>query len=543
MSKLPAAGAILAVAVLAAAAPAAQGRRVLVAVERDAHSPAGGALVGALPDGSPLYVVRVRASRNADSAARRFAQRPEVIAAQVDHQLHEAQQATLCVDKPDPAATVIPKSVNAYGVEGVDTTKPIAVLDTGVDPNAPELAGRVLPGYDALAKTDTSGDLDGHGTEVASVAAAAPGGMQGVSPTSPILPIRIFNETGNTSSQVIVQGITEAVNRGAGVINISAAGALSDATPADNAVMTVAIAQAFAAGVLTVAPSGNEGKLQADVPGAYPHVLTAGSGNAAGGRDTFSNSGPWVDLLAPGFDLTVATSAQICKSGYASVNGTSFASPAVAAAVAMTQHVKPGATPQQLFDTVRHAADDVGAGGFDQESGFGFLNVSTATDGATAPALGNEIDDDIMFAKLKPAISLKIGRTRSVTDSLSMSEDTTDVFRVSLKQGEGITASVTSKVTGALFSVSLYDRNSGPLDLTNDVTKHLLKDSGGLSPTPYLTKRVKRSGTYYVAVETPDPLQDDSADDTTLIPDQAYTLKLKRQKALKKHKKGAKKKG
>jgi hypothetical protein len=53
MSKLPAAGAILAIAVLAAAAPAAQGRRVLVAVERDAHSPAGGVLSGALPDGSP----------------------------------------------------------------------------------------------------------------------------------------------------------------------------------------------------------------------------------------------------------------------------------------------------------------------------------------------------------------------------------------------------------------------------------------------------------------------------------------------------------
>jgi hypothetical protein len=53
MSKLPAASAITLIAVMAAAAPAAQGRRVLVAVERDAHSPAGGVLSGTLPDGSP----------------------------------------------------------------------------------------------------------------------------------------------------------------------------------------------------------------------------------------------------------------------------------------------------------------------------------------------------------------------------------------------------------------------------------------------------------------------------------------------------------
>ena len=58
MTKLPAASAILVIAVLAAAAPAAQGRRVLVAVERDAHSPAAAPSQGTLPDGSPTYLVR-----------------------------------------------------------------------------------------------------------------------------------------------------------------------------------------------------------------------------------------------------------------------------------------------------------------------------------------------------------------------------------------------------------------------------------------------------------------------------------------------------
>jgi hypothetical protein len=76
--------------------------------------------------------------------------------------------------------------------------------------------------------------------------------------------------------------------------------------------------------------------------------------------------------------------------------------------------------------------------------------------------------------------------------------------------------------------------------MTKDVTKHVVKDSGGLSPTPFFTKRVKKTGTYYIAVETPDTLQD-SVDDTTPT-DQPYTLKLKRQKPLKKqHKKTHKK--
>jgi subtilisin family serine protease len=323
------------------------------------------------------------------------------------------------------------------------------------------------------------------------------------------------------------------------VINISAAGAIADATPLDNQVLTTAIAQAFNAGVLVVAPSGNEGKTQADAPGAYPHVLTAGSGTSTSGRDLFSNSGPWVDLLAPASDIVAPTTTNVCASGYALVKGTSFASPAVAGAAAMLQTLRPTLKTQQLFDLVRHAGADVGVTGWDADSGFGMLDVADSVEAATPPILGNEVDDDIMFAKLKPVVSLKIGKSKLIADSESAAKDNTDVFRIKLKKGEGISANVTTKVTDALFSVSLYDRTAGPLDLTNDVTKHVLSDSGGLSATPFINKRVKRTGTYYIAVETPDTLQDDV--DSTTPTDQAYTLKLKRQKALK-HKKKAKKK-
>jgi hypothetical protein len=467
-----------------------------------------------------------------------------VIAAQVDRRfaLHEAQQSpTGCVPAPDQPIKSIANQTNAALADiGGAPTKPIAILDTGIDPNVAELAGRVLPDHDVVGGF-TVPDQDGHGTEVAAVAAGAPGLMQGISPTSPVFSVRIFNSTGDSSSEIVVRAITAAVQNGAGVINISAAGAIADASLRDNQVLTTAIAQAFDAGVLVVAPSGNEGRAQADAPGAYPHVLTAGSGTPAGGRDLFSNTGPWLDLLAPASDITVPTPTSVCSSGYAEVKGTSYASPAVAATAAMVQAVRPGVKAQQVFEIVRHAGNDLGLTGWDQDTGFGFLDVSAAVTSATPPLVGSEVDDDIMFAKLKPAIPLKLGKPRLIKDSESAAKDNTDVFRIKLKKGELISANITTKVTDALFSVSLYDRTAGPLDLTSDVTKHVLKDSGGLSSTPFINKRVKKGGTYYVVVETPDTLQDD-VDDTTPT-DQAYTLKLKRQKPLKKrHKRSPKKK-
>jgi subtilisin family serine protease len=449
--------------------------------------------------------------------------------------LDTAQQAPSdCISPPDQPVRSISTQTNAGLVDAGGPTKPIAILDTGIDPTVSELAGRVLPPQDVVGGFSVP-DQDGHGTEVAAVAAGAPGLMQGVSPTSPVFSVRIFNSTGNSSSAIVVNGITAAVNNGAGVINISAAGAIADATDKDNQVLTTAIAQAFNAGVLVVAPSGNEGKVQADAPGAYPHVLTAGSGNLGNGRDLFSNSGPWLDLLAQGSDVVVPAPSTICDSGYASVRGTSYASPAVAGAAAIVQSLRPGLKPQQLFDLVRHAGSDLGLIGWDQDTGFGFLDVSAAATAATPPPVGNEVDDDIVFAKLKPVVSLKLGKPRLIKDSESVAKDNTDVIRIKLKKGEGISANLTTKVTDALFSVSLYDRTAGDLDLTNDVTKHVIRDSGGLSDTPFINKRVKKAGIYYVAVETPDPLQD-SVDETTPT-DQAYTLKLKRQKPLPKHKK------
>ena len=92
--------------------------------------------------------------------------------------------AGYCVPAPEDGLFV-PRTVNAVDVP-VTPTEPIAILDTGVDPSAPQLAGRVLPGVDALTGAPADDDPDGHGTQAAGLAAGAGPGVRGISPGSPI---------------------------------------------------------------------------------------------------------------------------------------------------------------------------------------------------------------------------------------------------------------------------------------------------------------------------------------------------------------------
>src|SRR4051794_24895651 len=93
-----------------------------------------------------------------------------------------------CAPRPDSSSGYEVRAVKADLVESPPTTPPVAILDSGVA-KVPELASRLRQGFDATRNRQGSGDTDGHGTAVASVAAAAPGGIRGISPTSPIVPI------------------------------------------------------------------------------------------------------------------------------------------------------------------------------------------------------------------------------------------------------------------------------------------------------------------------------------------------------------------
>jgi hypothetical protein len=455
-----------------------------------------------------------------------------------------------CTNPPTAVDPTVPATVNALGLT-VPETGPIAVLDSGVDGSVPELAGRVTAQFDALAGVEgDASDADGHGTEVAGVAAGAPGLVVGVSPTSPIMAVRIFSRYGATTTKALVAGINWAVAHGASVVTVATSSPLSGISGADVTATTRAIGEAFNKGVLVVAAVGSEGADQADFPSSLPHVVAVGATNADGTRATFSDTGPWVDLVARGASLIAPTALQMCQTGYGYANSASFGAPAVAAAVAILKQMRPGITSSQLFAALRSSAHDLSLAGRDDETGFGLLDVPTALAVPLAPIeTSPEVDDDPFFVRGAYAAGhptrLARSRKETVKGDLSPAKDPSDVYPVRLSKGDRFAAS--ARVTGAdsLAMLNLWKPTVGDFDVSNEATKQRIVSTGGFAVDPQLVYRVTKSGTYFVSIETTDAVDEDDPQASPPIAE-SYQLTFARTKLkptkTKKPKKPAKKK-
>jgi hypothetical protein len=443
------------------------------------------------------------------------------------------QSAGYCVPAPDDASAV--RRAAGAGAAPTPATKAIAILDTGVDPATPQLSGRVLPGYDALTGAPVSGDPDGHGTQAAGLAAGAGPGVIGISPSSSILPIRIYDPATRSASTVAVaKGIALAVAKGAGVIVVSGSAARSGATDDEYRRLSSAVDAAFAQGVLTVVGSGDDSLSDPMLPAALPHVLVAGAATPQPGRSAQVNTGPWLDLLVPAEGVTAPLPTAVCVHGFGFSTGSSFAAPSLGAAVAIVQAQRPTLTPQQLFEVVRRAANDLGNGGRDDDTGFGLLNVAKALTAAPlAKETSPEIDDDPFwlrgpYAKAHPAFLTRTKMRFKATGAISPAKDPADVYRVSLAKRERMVVSVNAASPTALLELSLLDPRAGDFDVTDDVTDYSLVATGGFSSDPQLELTAKRSGTYYIAVSAADPVD---AEDASLVPDlEPYTVSAYKQR-------------
>jgi hypothetical protein len=442
--------------------------------------------------------------------------------------------AGYCVPAPDDA-TYVPRVVGTAGL-GAPATRPVAILDTGVDPDAPALAGRVLPGVDALSGTPVAGDWDGHGTEAAGLAAAAGPGVLGVSPGSTILPVRIYPPGVRTAStDVVVSGIAQAVARGAGVVVVEGSAPASGFTDDERRRLSTAVDAAFGKGVLVVAGAGDDSLAEPAIPASLPHVLVAGAATATPNRSPSVNTGPWLDLLAPAEGVEGPLPAAVCAAGFGFSTGSSFAAPSLGAAVALVRAARPTLTTQQLFAILRRAGTDLGAAGRDDDSGYGLLDVSAALT-MTPPAkdTSNEIDDDPYwvrgaFAKAHPPLLTKTRLRFKASGTVSPAKDPADVYRVSLSQRERMVVSVTAADPNALLELSLLDPRVESFDVTDDVDEWSLAATGGLSADPQLDLTATRSGTYYIAIEAVPASDADDPTATTadLVP---YTVSAYKQR-------------
>lgn len=244
----------------------------------------------------------------------------------------------------------------------------IAVLDTGVAPDATFGNGRLRVLDIGLGASPGAGSGDGHGTGVAALAAGASRDAAGVAPAANLLSVRVTDANGTSDIFTLAQAIVAATDAGAQVINVSMGGYSTNAT------LEGALGYASARGALVVAAAGNDQAAQLAWPAASGHVLSVGAVDAAEQQVTFSNSGPQLQLTAPGYGVQTAwLSGQRVQ-----VNGTSASSPLVAGAVAAMMSQNSALTPQQAAELLVQAASDNGVEGADPAYGHGMLNLGWA---------------------------------------------------------------------------------------------------------------------------------------------------------------------
>lgn len=248
----------------------------------------------------------------------------------------------------------------AWDVSTGSSTVTIAVVDTGVSPH-PDLLPNLLPGFNTVDNTTQVSDPQGHGTQVAGMAAAHGGngtGVAGYCWTCRILPVKISNNTttGTAYSSDAAEGIRWATDRGARIINLSYG---FD----DTATLRSAVDYAMAANSLVVAAAGNDGLDRPRYPAAYDPVLAVGYSvaSATPQLQPASNFGAWVDVAAPG-GLTTGPQRTDGTFGYQVVGGTSLASPAVAGAAALLVAARPDLSAVKLHQALCGTAVPVTTG-------------------------------------------------------------------------------------------------------------------------------------------------------------------------------------
>jgi hypothetical protein len=256
---------------------------------------------------------------------------------------------------------------------GIGSGVVVAVLDTGVSASHPDLAGRVLPGWNFVSNDANAGDDAGHGTFVAGlIAGVTSDGAEGVAPGASILPVKILDSAGSGSTASFVAGINYAVNSGARIINISASGA------SDSQALSDALANAESHGVLVVASTGNEATQLSTYPAAAPTVLAVSATDQANQLASFSSYGAYIDLAAPGVDVRSSWWSSTGGNGHATASGTSAAAPLVSGVAAVVAGLRPDMTPSALRELLTQSAIDVGTPGIDAQTGYGLVDAYAA---------------------------------------------------------------------------------------------------------------------------------------------------------------------
>ena len=325
---------------------------------------------------SRLYVVELPASASETAVAAQLAHRPELKFAELDRIV----TSTASVNDPylgnEWHLSKIGTPAAWDTTQGAGVT--IAVLDSGINVNHPDLVDRLVAGYNAYNDNTDLTDVCGHGTAVAGVAAASANnalGVAGVAGAARIMPVRVAysDSTGCFATiSVIASGLTWAADHGARIANVSYAGVAGSPS-----VQSAARYLKGKGGLVFVSAGNNNIDENVTSDGSMV-VVSATDANDA--KASFSSWGNFVTLSAPGTSIVTTDNG----GGYSSWNGTSFSSPLSAGVAALMMAARPDLAGAQIESLLYTSAVDLGSAGRDPVFGYGRVNAATAVSAAVS---------------------------------------------------------------------------------------------------------------------------------------------------------------
>jgi thermitase len=260
----------------------------------------------------------------------------------------------------------------------------VAVLDTGIDYNHPDLAANYVPlGYNWAYNNSDPKDDFGHGTHCAGIIAAELNNSIGIAGMAQvhIMAEKVLDSGGYGYEDWVANGIIHATDMGANIISMSFGGY------GDSELIHDAVKYAYSAGVMLVAAAGNDHTDTKSYPAAYPEVVSVAATDQNDNPAYFSNFGDWIELAAPGVDIySTMPTYQVTLNyygysmNYTSLSGTSMACPHVSGLAALVLSLYSQKSRDWRRVWLRYTADDLGAPGFDMYYGYGRIDARNAVE-------------------------------------------------------------------------------------------------------------------------------------------------------------------
>ncbi len=225
------------------------------------------------------------------------------------------------------------------GISAWDTAKSnlsvkIAILDTGIDQDHEDLAGKIVANQNCT-DSSTADDLYGHGTHAAGIAAASTNnslGVAGLGYNASLMNVKVLGDNGSGYYSWIANCLVWAADNGAKVVNMSLGGPFSSKT------LEIAVNYVWSKGAVIVAAAGNSGSSSRTYPAYYNNVIAVAATDVNDKKASWSSFGKWVDVAAPGVEIYSTFpnhTNTIGKTNYGYASGTSMATPHAAGLAAL----------------------------------------------------------------------------------------------------------------------------------------------------------------------------------------------------------------